>query len=50
MTLEQYIETFENPEVWFKDEVNRPYHKKRIGNVIFSVTFKIGIKFSTRCP
>ena len=43
MTLEQYIETFENPEVWFKDEVNRPYHKKRIGNVISNKEYLRGI-------
>lgn len=34
MTLEQYKLTFETPELWFKDEVNRPYHRTRISNVI----------------
>ena len=34
MTLEQYKMTFDTPELWFKEEVNRPHHRTRICNVI----------------
>jgi SPP1 family phage portal protein len=34
MTLKDYINTFDNPALWFKEEVNRPQHRRRISNVI----------------
>lgn len=34
MTLEEYKQTFDTPELWFKEEVDRPQHKVRIANVI----------------
>lgn len=36
MTLKDYINTFDNPMLWFKEEVNRPQHRKRISNVIMN--------------
>ena len=34
MTIDEYINTFENNELWFIEEVNKPYHKKRISDVV----------------
>lgn len=34
MTLEQYIATFDNSSKWFMEEVNKPWHIKRISGVI----------------
>lgn len=42
MNLEQYISTFESPELWFKDEVNKPQHIERISNVIANKNYLRG--------
>lgn len=34
MNIEQYKMTFDNPTLWFVDEVNKGYHKARISKVI----------------
>lgn len=42
MTLEQYKQTFNMPELWFKEEVNKPYHITRISNVIANKNYLKG--------
>lgn len=42
MTLEEYKQTFETPELWFKEEVNKPYHSKRISGVIRNIDYLRG--------
>lgn len=42
MTLEEYKNTFESPELWFKEEVNRPQHRQRISNVIMNKDYLRG--------
>ena len=42
MTLKEYINTFDNPELWFKEEVNRPQHRRRISNVIMNKDYLRG--------
>ena len=42
MTLEQYKSTFDTPELWFKEEVNRPHHRTRISNVILNKDYLKG--------
>lgn len=34
MNIEQYKNTFTDPTLWFKEEINRPHHMKRISDVI----------------
>lgn len=43
MTLQDYINTFDNPALWFKEEVNRPQHRKRISNVHVNKDYLRGI-------
>ncbi len=33
MNINQYKMTFDNSELWFLEEINKPYHTRRIGNV-----------------
>lgn len=33
-SLNEYIKTFDNPRLWFREEVNKPKHRARITNVI----------------
>ena len=42
MTLEEYKNTFDTPELWFKEEVNRPQHRKRISEVIMNKDYLRG--------
>ena len=42
MTLEEYKNTFDTPELWFKEEVNRPHHRTRISNVILNKDYLKG--------
>lgn len=42
MTLEEYKMTFDTPELWFKEEVNRPHHRTRISNVILNKDYLKG--------
>ena len=42
MTLEEYKSTFDTPELWFKEEVNRPHHRTRISNVILNKDYLKG--------
>lgn len=42
MTLEEYKLTFDTPELWFKEEVNRPHHRTRISNVIMNKDYLKG--------
>lgn len=42
MTLKEYINTFDNPELWFKEEIDRPQHRKRISNVIMNKNYLKG--------
>lgn len=34
MTIQEYISRFDNPQLWFVDEVKQPYHMKRIADTI----------------
>lgn len=34
MNIDEYKLTFDNPALWFIDEVNKGYHKNRIASVI----------------
>lgn len=43
MTLQEYINTFDNPQLWFKEEIDRPQHSKRISNVIMNKNYLKGI-------
>lgn len=43
MTLEEYKQTFETPELWFKEEVNRTHHNMRIANVFANKHYLKGI-------
>lgn len=42
MTLEEYKQTFETPELWFKEEINKPQHRTRISNVIMNKDYLRG--------
>jgi SPP1 family phage portal protein len=42
MTLQEYINTFDNPLLWFKEEIDRPQHRKRISNVIMNKNYLKG--------
>ena len=42
MTLEEYKMTFDTPELWFKEEVNKPHHRTRISNVIMNKNYLKG--------
>ena len=42
MTLQDYINTFDNPALWFKEEVKRPQHRRRISNVIVNKDYLRG--------
>ena len=44
MNIEQYIEkNFDNTSYWFEQEVNRPYHAKRITDAINKVFYLKGM-------
>lgn len=42
MTLEEYKKTFDTPELWFKEEVDRPHHRTRISKVIMNKDYLKG--------
>ncbi len=42
MTLQDYINTFDNPMLWFKEEIDRPQHRRRISNVIMNKDYLKG--------
>lgn len=42
MTLKEYMMTFDTPELWFKEEINRPQHRRRISNVIMNKDYLRG--------
>lgn len=41
--LEEYIKTFDNPRLWFIDEVKKPKHRSRITNVIGNKHYLEGV-------
>lgn len=42
MTLEEYIATFDNSPKWFMEEVNKPWHVKRIAGCVRNKDYLMG--------
>lgn len=43
MNIEKYIMTFDNPSLWFTEEVKKPYHLNRIAKVIANRNYLSGM-------